>query len=457
MAAPLTPPTLEAQGVDTLPEKVVGFSLGPIAQQQRSSGVELARINRIGANTVSLSVWWDFNEETSTLRRGQMTNPDSEVRLAVQAVRARGMSAAILPLFLCSTCKSNWRGAVEPSSKDLFYASYRDMIANYAEIAEQEGASLLFIGSEMSSMQGDTAEWRGIAETARSKYSGAIAYDVNWDAIDGVRFWDAVDVPSISAYFPLSDKRQPTIDTLKKAWYSGQQELWFGKNSVAEVKKLASRTGKSVLFGEVGYRSRDWGTKYPFDYNADEGGPNPALQADAYQALIETFDGQPWWRGALWWEWEFTGPRPDEDQTFTPRGKAAEDVIRAWYVEGVRPTAENPRLADRSAQLGGGGGRANAPGSGTREATNGASRSPGGEPDRGRSAPGGAPAAPQGGDSDAPRAPGDATPGGGEGEQAAAPTTDSTGNDPKPTTVAAVILAALLLLGVLGALARRTG
>ena len=444
----IAPPTGAQEGIDTLPDKVVGYSLGPIAQQQRTAGVENRRIRSTGANTVSLSVWWDFDEETSTVRPGQMTNPDREVRLAVQSVRASGLSAAILPMLMCTRCETNWRGAIKPSNKALFYESYRGMIRNYAQIAQEEGASLLFIGSEMSSTQGDTEEWREVAATARSEYAGAIAYDVNWDAIDGVKFWDAVDIPSISAYFPLSPKRHPTLETLRKAWYSSQVEHWYQRNSVAEVQKLAQKTGKRVLFGEAGYRSVDFGTKLPFDFAA-EGDPNPALQADAYQALIETFDDKPYWRGVLWWEWELNSPQPEEETGFTPRGKAAEDVVRAWYAEGIRPSAETPRLADRSPQTGG----SDAPTGGTSGGTSGG-RTPTAPPKATGGSPGqpptNAPAA-------TPGANGAAGPATGPGDEVAAPAPrDKVSTSPPARTVAAAVAGALLLLVLIGAMARRS-
>jgi hypothetical protein len=436
------------EGIDTLPDKVVGYSLGPIAQQQRTAGVENRRIRSTGANTVSLSVWWEFDPETSTVRPGQMTNPDGEVRVAVQSVRASGLSAAILPMLMCTRCETNWRGAIKPSNKTLFYRSYRGMIRNYAEIAQDEGASLLFIGSEMSSTQGDTEEWREIAATARSEYSGAIAYDVNWDAIDGVKFWEAVDIPSISAYFPLSPKRHPTLDTLKKAWYSSQVEHWYERNSVAEVQKLAQKTGKRVLFGEAGYRSVDFGTKLPFDFAA-EGDANPALQADAYQALIETFDDKPYWRGVLWWEWELNTARPERETGFTPRGKAAEDVVRAWYAEGIRPSEEAPRLADRSSQTGG----SNAPTGEDTTGRTGGGRTPTAPPKTPTGSPGqppaNAPVASPGADGAAGPA---AQP---NGEVAAPAPQDNVSSSVPARTVAAVVAGALILLVLIGAMARR--
>ncbi|MFP5327707.1 MAG: glycoside hydrolase family 113, partial [Acidimicrobiia bacterium] len=358
------PAPSSAQERDTLPPEVMGFSLGPFAQRQETMGVELDRMQRVGTNTVTVTVWWDADQERSVMAPTRYTKTDAEIRLAMRAIRQRGLAVAMLPLFTCSNCENTWRGAIKPSNKTVFYESYRAFVERYAAIAEEEGAALVFIGSEMSSLQGDTAEWRNIAAGVRSKFSGSIAYDVNWDAVDGVRFWDAVDIPSISAYFPLSEKRHPTLETLKKAWLSSQVEHWRGRNSVAEVQKLATRTGKKVLFGEAGYRSRDWATRLPFDYAADDGDPNPALQADAYQALLETFYDKPYWRGVLWWEWELNSPQPSQEKTFTPRGKPAEEVLRAWYVEGIRPNAQSPRLADRSAQTGSSGRGGAQPGSG---------------------------------------------------------------------------------------------
>ena len=448
-AAPATgaQATQQQQGVNNLPDKVIGYSLGVFAQQQRSAGVENRRIKTTGANTVSLSVWWEFDERTSTVRPGEMTTPDRELRLAIQSVRANGMSAAILPMLMCPSCETNWRGSIQPSNKTMFYESYRGMIERYAKIAEEEGVSLLFIGSELSSTQGDTADWRKVAATARSAYSGAIAYDVNWDAIDGVKFWDAVDIPSISAYFPLSDKRSPNLETLKRAWHKSEVEHWMGRNSVGEVQKLASRTGKQVLFGEAGYRSIDWGAKLPFDYAHDEGDPNPGLQADAYQALIETFDDKSYWRGVLWWEWDLNTANPERETGYTPRGKAAEDVLRAWYAEGVRPSPESPRLADRSSQAGGGGGST---GSTTAAGTSGRS----------------APAAPKSrlGGAHPTVDPPTGSPGAGaagpdiaaQGD-VAAPRSEGNESSSLPARTVAAVVAAALLVVVLGAMSRRDG
>lgn len=444
------PAASSAQGRDNLPQDVMGFSLGPFAQRQETMGVELDRMQSIGTNTVTVTVWWDADQERSVMAPTRYTKTDAEIRLAIRAIRQRGLAAAMLPLFTCSNCENTWRGAINPSNRTVFYESYRAFVEKYAAIAEEEGAALVFIGSELSSLQADTAEWRSVAAGVRSKFSGAIAYDVNWDAVDGVRFWDAVDIPSISAYFPLSDKRHPTLESLKKAWLSSQVEHWQGRNSVAEVQKLATRTGKKVLFGEAGYRSRDWATRLPFDYAADDGDPNPALQADAYQALIETFYGKPYWRGVLWWEWELNSPQPSQEKTFTPRGKAAEDVLRAWYVEGIRPTSQSPRLADRSAHTGASGrGGASQPGSGNAQSGAGGRT--------GAGLPGGAdtPASKRGAPTGSPGAGGAAGPAIPGGEVAAPGNPDDTVSSNRARPVAAAIGGALLLVVVLGALTRK--
>ena len=417
-------------------------------------GVEIDRMKRIGTNTVTVTVWWELDNDRSVLAPTQYTKSDAEVRLAISAIRQRGLSAAVLPVFTCANCHQNWRGAASPSSKTVFYESYTNFVGRYAEIAEEEGAGLVFIGSEMSSLQGDTDRWREVARATREKFSGALAYDVNWDAIDGVKFWDAVDIPSISAYFPLSNKRHPTLDALKKAWTRSEVEHWAGRNSVAEVEKLATRTGKKVLFGEAGYRSRDFATKLPFDYAATEGDPNPALQADAYQALIESFDSKPYWRGVLWWEWELNTPRPEREETFTPRAKAAEDVIKAWYVDGIRPTEGTPRLADRSGKTGGNTAPSTGGGGTTSGGTNSGTSSGGQRP--GTTTPGaaGQPSQNNGNPTGTPGVDGAGGPVPGS-ETAAPPDTENTSTSAPARTVAAVVGGALLLLVVVGALMRR--
>lgn len=332
-AASATP---EAGAQQRAPQRVHGATMGPLAHRAAETGGELARMKAAGLNTMSLTVWWKANEDLSTIAPADYTEPESALARAVRSAHAAGMSVALMPMFHCEPCDSTWRGLIKPEDRDAFYEDYTGFIERYAAFAEEEGIELLFLGSELTTLQGDTADWRKIAAAARAKYSGEIAYDVNWDAVGGVQFWDSVDVPSISAYFPLTETARPSVEELKAAWRSGKQKLTMGSNSYATVEDLARRTGKQVLFGEAGYRSREYAARQPFDGVSSNGEESGEVQANAYQALLETFDAKPWWRGVLWWDWEIA---PVNDTSFSPRGKPAEFLLKAWIVDGWRPAA----------------------------------------------------------------------------------------------------------------------
>ena len=321
------------------PEKVHGATMGPLAHRATETGGELERLKAAGLNTVSLTVWWQANEELSTIAPAEYTEPESALAKAIRSAHAAGMSVALMPMFHCSPCDSTWRGLTKPEDRDAFYEDYVGFIERYASFAEEEGVELLFLGSELTTLQSDTADWKRIAAAARAKFSGELVYDVNWDAVGGVQFWDSVDVPSISAYFPLTEEARPSVAELKAAWRNGKQKLTMGSDSYRVVEELAQKTGKKVLFGEAGYRSREFAARQPFDGTARHGEPSGEVQANAYQALLETFDAKPWWRGVLWWDWEIASAN---DTSFSPRGKPAEALLTRWIVQGWRPAAPAP-------------------------------------------------------------------------------------------------------------------
>jgi hypothetical protein len=71
--------------------------------------------------------------------------------------------------------------------------------------------------------------------------------------------------------------------------------------------------------------------KEPWRWETD-GAVDFDLQRDAYTAMFETFWRQPWFGGSFVWKWH---PSPRgygrDDRDFTPQGKPALSVIRAYY------------------------------------------------------------------------------------------------------------------------------
>ena len=60
--------------------------------------------------------------------------------------------------------------------------------------------------------------------------------------------------------------------------------------------------------------------------------PAPDEQAAGYEALLETFGGEPWWAGVFWWVWVDV---PQEGLPaaldYSVRGKPAEDVLQRYW------------------------------------------------------------------------------------------------------------------------------
>ena len=56
-------------------------------------------------------------------------------------------------------------------------------------------------------------------------YKGKLTYAANWDEFKRVPFWKALDYIGVDAYFPLSDKKTPTVAEFEKGWKSHKKEI----------------------------------------------------------------------------------------------------------------------------------------------------------------------------------------------------------------------------------------
>ena len=321
--------TARADGTDG---KVAGMTMSTLGQSEGES-TAMSAVAADGVNTVSLFVWWlTQGPSSNTISPFDATESDASLTADIAAAHAAGLKVVLTPIFICESCQGGWRGVMEPSNVPAFFASYRAFMNHYAQLAQADNVWLLFIGSEMTSLEGQTAQWQSVISSARQYYSGKIGYEQNWDVVGQPQFLSDVDVIGVSAYYPLDDSADPGEAQLLADWTNSQNATYKGHNWVGGLQHLASSTGKPILFGEVGYMASDYAASQPFDNNDID--TNQTLQANLYQALLTTFSGYSWWMGVTWWEWsDATG----DDRT--PRGRAAETLLRNWYLNGWRPTS----------------------------------------------------------------------------------------------------------------------
>lgn len=279
-------------------------------------------IAQAGANTVTLVVSWHQADVHATELMPEPTTPsDEEVRRAVRSARDVGLEVALLPIVRLQTrAQGEWRGVLEPSNVDDWFASYGAFIEHYATIAAEEGVALYSVGSELGSMESHEEHWRSLIDRVRTGFSGRLTYSANWDHYERTPFWDALDVAGTTGYHELTETPgvNPEVGDLVESW----QPIVEGLASFAESIE------RDVLITEVGYVSQTGAAYHPWDYTTT-GDVDLAAQRDLYEALYRAFNGREWLAGVTLWTW--FGDGGSSDDGYTPRGKPAEQVLRHWF------------------------------------------------------------------------------------------------------------------------------
>jgi hypothetical protein len=313
---------------------------------QPDADLSLANLASTGANWISLIVTGYQETFTSTTIFTTTATPtDADLIHAITQAHNLELKVMLKPHILLLDDPNHWRGQIgdeftTESEWAAWFASYRDFIEHYTELAQTYGADQFCIGTELVGTSHRSDDWRAVIAGVRARYGGPITYAANYGGEEvSTTWWDAVDTIGVDAYYELTDKNDPTLDELKAGWTP----------HVTTLADLAATWGKPILFTEIGYRSLDGVNRHPWDSKI-EGTIDLQEQADCYQATFESVYNQPWFAGVYWWVW---GTDPLEggpcDDDYTPHDKPAEDVLRAWYGAPPRPPpAPTPALLDYS-------------------------------------------------------------------------------------------------------------
>lgn len=272
----------------------------------------------LGAQAVLLPVdVWQDDLRSSRVERGAGTPSMEDLAALVRRAHRLGLATALMPVLnLREGAPEDWRGRIVPAAPDRWWASYRALVLEYARLAEGEGVAVLVIGSELSSIQGDAAQWASLAAAVRAQYGGRIGYVANFDALDTLAPFPHVDLAGVSAYFPIAED----VDSPRAALVDG----WRGV--AARLEEFRRQVERSVVVFEVGYPSLDGAAVWPWDHT--RGAPiDLEEQASAYHAATEALlELRP--EGVFFWTW--FGPGGPHDRHYTPRGKPAEAVLRRY-------------------------------------------------------------------------------------------------------------------------------
>jgi hypothetical protein len=201
-----------------------------------------------------------------------------------------------------------------------WFANYQRALNRIAQVAEEEKADALAIGTELSQTTLQP-QWNDVIAKTRSVFSGRLLYVAhNVEEAEAVPFWDRLDSVGVSLYPPLGSD-------------SDRNDRRNTMRAIADrLDALAARNEKSIVVAEIGLRSAEGAAAKPWE-SAEErvSAPDPTLQADVLSDWLAVLH-RPAISGVLIWRW-LTDPDAGglADTDFTVQGKPAERVLMcAW-------------------------------------------------------------------------------------------------------------------------------
>ncbi len=224
----------------------------------------------------------------------------------------------------------SWPGSLDfdtPQDWEKWETAYEKYILPMAVLADSTGVDMFCVGTEFAIAVVERPDfWRGLIRKIRAIYHGQITYCATWADYQHTPFWDQVDYIGLSAYFPLIPAATPDVDSLRSAWRPVREQL----RSFSE-----KHNNKPILFTEYGYLSVDsagWRT-WELEKGVEGRAINQAAQANCIEALLSTFQAEPWWAGGFLWKWfpNMQGHEGYPERDYTPQGKLGEGVLRKWY------------------------------------------------------------------------------------------------------------------------------
>ncbi|MCO5168687.1 MAG: hypothetical protein M9894_20285 [Planctomycetes bacterium] len=298
----------------------------PMHAPAQDYGPTFAELRRLGARQVALFVHL-YQRDTRAMaprRHPERTPTDAAIAGAIRSARGHGLEVALVPLVLLEApAPGEWRGKLRPPSWATWFSVYRHYVVDLAGLAQREGATLFAVGSELGSSEGQVGQWRAVIAAVRAVFRGHVTYAANWDRHEHVAVWEALDSVGLSGYFELTSSLDPTREELVTAWRDVRRAL----SAWRDRRQLSA----PILFMEVGYPSIDGCARHPWDYTRRSAPVDLAEQRLCYEAFVEAWRGAPELEGAFFYEW--TGEGGPTDRGYTPRGKPALEVLRA-FLEG---------------------------------------------------------------------------------------------------------------------------
>lgn len=260
---------------------------------------------------------------------GKWRRRDSIFIKNISQLHEKGINVMLKPHLWLS---SGWRSNLKFESKthwDTWFATYRNNILHYAQLAQISNVKMLCIGTELKTSTKEQPEkWKLLIQEIKAIYHGELTYAANWDSnFDEISFWGDLDYIGIQAYFPLTQSKSPSLKDIKLGWQS----------HISQLEALSKKYNKPILFTEIGYRSDVTNTVKPWEWNSLKNlavnRKSDHAQQLAYEAMFESLWHKKWFKGSYIWQWNTRTSEENAKKSmdFSPRFKPAQNTIAKWY------------------------------------------------------------------------------------------------------------------------------
>lgn len=292
------------------------------AWQQGLSDIQ----TQTGAHWIEMTLLFSQPTVTSTQVAASPSAPSVEsVAAGISAARALGYHVFIAPLFGVDSPPGAWAATIHFSTyqeESQWFDSFWQAYQPYVEVAAQEGADQVSIGTELQWLEQyvPNSLWEGLIGRVRSVFPGTITYDMNWSSLSlPLPNWmnnQDLAMVGVSEYIPLVDVRTRVEP---KDLYA----LWKARVK-STLDNVAIHLGKPVLISEIGYRNSADALYHPWFPTSTVSPPDPEEQAAACDAALANVVPDTHIGGIFFWGW-------DGVQGFKLSGQPAVAVLHKWY------------------------------------------------------------------------------------------------------------------------------
>jgi|GEM_PF-743583 len=193
--------------------------------------------------------------------------------------------------------------AVQPTPDEKFTCSSRRECEWRHVVAAIHNATYLPFGSTTPIAGGGYTGSLSYAASSRIKGSALSYYEWNPQYF---KWWSAVDIIGIDAFYPLTTQPTQSITSLLDAW-NGKSTIAAassGGNLVKQLGDLSKGMQRNILFTSAGYESYPGSNIKPGDYDTgsstDLTTEGMLEQQNDMNALYAAFADYPWWLGVVW-------------------------------------------------------------------------------------------------------------------------------------------------------------